>query len=210
MARVICPACKKPGSVPDQHLGHRIKCPSCGERFLAPTLPPPSKREIQPTATAAPPPAERAAAVEVVSVGPPPLMAHIQISPASPPELPQKKRCVYCGEEIQAVALKCRHCGEILDPALRAAEEAKTVARQQTAAGVNVSTTISNVVGVRVPHRVLSRLIPVGLVFFFGGMGITLSGASPGSGAALFGVGVILMAIGSVVSIVRAFLGMFG
>lgn len=29
-------------------------------------------------------------------------------------------RCPYCSEEIQATAKKCKHCGEWLDPALRA------------------------------------------------------------------------------------------
>jgi hypothetical protein len=50
------------------------------------------------------------------------------VAPPTPPPTPATKRCVYCGEEILAVALKCKHCGEILDPALRAAEEAKRTA----------------------------------------------------------------------------------
>lgn len=29
------------------------------------------------------------------------------------------KPCSICGEQIQDVAVKCRLCGEILDPALR-------------------------------------------------------------------------------------------
>jgi hypothetical protein len=36
----------------------------------------------------------------------------------------------YCGEEILATAKKCRHCGEILDPAPRAAEKAKAMAQR--------------------------------------------------------------------------------
>ena len=33
--------------------------------------------------------------------------------------------CPYCQEEVKKEAKKCKHCGEILDVALRAAEEAK-------------------------------------------------------------------------------------
>ncbi len=33
----------------------------------------------------------------------------------------QTKRCAYCAEEINIDAIKCKHCGEILDPEIKAA-----------------------------------------------------------------------------------------
>lgn len=34
-------------------------------------------------------------------------------------ELVQTKKCPFCAEEIQLDAVKCKHCGELLDPNLR-------------------------------------------------------------------------------------------
>ena len=40
-------------------------------------------------------------------------------TPPPPAPQPQTKACEFCGEEILAVAKKCKHCGEILDATLR-------------------------------------------------------------------------------------------
>jgi hypothetical protein len=42
----------------------------------------------------------------------------------------QFKACDFCGESILVIARKCKHCGETLDPSLRAAEEAQRSAEQ--------------------------------------------------------------------------------
>ena len=44
------------------------------------------------------------------------------------PVQPATKACPFCAEPIKPDALKCKHCGEILDPRLRAAEEARRAA----------------------------------------------------------------------------------
>ncbi len=41
------------------------------------------------------------------------------------PVAPSTKQCPFCAEAVAIEAKKCKHCGETLDVALRAAEEAK-------------------------------------------------------------------------------------
>jgi hypothetical protein len=49
-----------------------------------------------------------------------------------PPTAPEVKTCPFCGESILGVALKCKHCGETVDVALRTAEEASRLAKRQS------------------------------------------------------------------------------
>ena len=44
--------------------------------------------------------------------------------------------CPYCAEKIQPNALKCKHCGEILDKAMRAHNQTPAMPKQQWVPGI--------------------------------------------------------------------------
>ncbi len=71
----------------------------------------------------APVPDENPFALEEVS----PVRAPAPVR-ARAPQQDEYKTCAFCGESILAVARKCKHCGETIDVALRAAEEARRTA----------------------------------------------------------------------------------
>lgn len=90
------------------------------------------------------------------------------------------QRCPYCSEMVFASAKKCRHCGEILDVALRAAEEAKKSSSSQQpmvfmnagGGGGGSSAAASAVGGGMGLTKTKSRLMAALLAFFLGGIGI--------------------------------------
>ncbi len=79
---------------------------------------------------------------ELITAGP-------GMTPSAPTPALRLIECPFCSESIQPTARKCKHCGEFLDPVLRAANEARREAAllvrtaalpapvQPAAAGVN-------------------------------------------------------------------------
>jgi len=103
---------------------------------------------------------------------PPPQTVHQSTANAT-------QRCPYCDEQVSVSAKKCRHCGEILDVALRAAEEAKKSAGAQqpmvfmnagggssSSAAAASSSGNGQIIGTK------SRVVAALLAIFLGGIGV--------------------------------------
>jgi LSD1 subclass zinc finger protein len=115
MAIIVCPSCRQPLSIPDAAPpGQMFRCPKCPGQVQVPAVWPPS-----------PPPLPTAAAM------PPTLPSHAPLIPTPQTAVPEFKGCPFCGEQVLQVAKKCKHCGETIDVALRAAEEARRAAQRQ-------------------------------------------------------------------------------
>jgi hypothetical protein len=126
------------------------------------------------------------------------------------------KECPYCSEQIQATAKKCRHCGEILDVALRATEEAKSLARdrhQPVIVNNNVSTSSSAAAAAYAGGRQRSllrsflRFIFVSCIVLVGGIISGLSGYTV-LGGGLIVLFAFMLVIGLPIYAVRFFMRM--
>lgn len=109
---VSCPSCQGKFNAPDGSEGKKAKCPTCGATIQIPGAA--AAEEIF-DAEEVPQPFDD----DEYEVEPP-----VETPATSEP----RKPCPMCGEMIAQDAVKCRFCGEIFDPVLRAeAEKQKRV-----------------------------------------------------------------------------------
>jgi predicted RNA-binding Zn-ribbon protein involved in translation (DUF1610 family) len=137
---VACSTCGSKIKAPDSAAGKEAKCPKCGASLVVPltgTSTADSEHVAAPLTNVAPPP-------PAVVQSRPPVAAIQEVLPSR--QAVDYKDCPFCGEEVLTTALKCKHCGETLDPALRTAEEARRLAEHSSRSGGAASAAASTTV----------------------------------------------------------------
>jgi predicted RNA-binding Zn-ribbon protein involved in translation (DUF1610 family) len=114
--QVTCMTCRRAFNAPDNAAGKRAKCPSCGGAIDIPSA----------AAPPAPPPPPKDDVLDAIPDEPRSFAdedfddLEVEAPIVAPQSNDGRKPCPMCGEMIQSNAVKCRYCGEIFDPLLRA------------------------------------------------------------------------------------------
>ena len=112
--KIRCSSCNSLLRAPEELLGQILLCPKCANSVTVVDLPTASEDSLAIIGTSSataihdqPMPPSRDERID-----------EIVFSPAIPNEA-TTTRCPFCLEAVQALARKCKHCGEILDPDLK-------------------------------------------------------------------------------------------
>lgn len=108
MPTICCTRCQLRFTIPKNRVGTTVECPDCRKRLSVKSGGTSDYRDDHTAADPSPVPISVPVVIprEVHSRSPMPTAEHL---------VP----CPYCAEMILAVARKCKHCGEMLDPELR-------------------------------------------------------------------------------------------
>ena len=167
-----CPTCNSRFSAPDNAAGKRAKCPKCSNAITIPDVIDSPTNLLPPVRGAIAIPKRQAAVESYLELPTPAPVPHykpperiiaqvttVTTQPiAAPVPVPEQTRdCPFCGEAIKLIAKKCRFCNEMLDPAMRAIEEARRHAEliaSRPATNINNNTAHANttVVVRHAPH----------------------------------------------------------
>lgn len=176
---VVCGTCGSKLKAPGSAAGRGVKCPKCAAELTVPaTINRPVSSTpalpVQPNPPAASTP-DRPTLARAARPAPP---SRASRDSGYGDSEGGYKECPFCGEDVRAKARVCKHCGETLDVALRAAEEAKRDSRRgRDRVNVRRTVYIDDGRGYAPTKSVLLALI---LSFLFGPLGMlyaTVAGA---------------------------------
>ncbi len=117
--KMNCPSCGKALTAPETAVGKKAKCPTCGQIMIVPE----AVRDAEELGAPLPPPSAPFSPEPAAESSQEGLYGFQDPTPApSAPDSGDEARraCPECGEMIVVGAAKCRFCGAIFDPRLKA------------------------------------------------------------------------------------------